>query len=77
MYFVWRSDVTRYEDFMFVSRSPDGLNHGDWIRGERLATKPKAFTLVGDSKYASALSDMTLDAISIAGVVAASGVNAR
>ena len=60
MYFVWRSDVTQYQDFMFVSRSPDGLNHGEWIRGERLATKPKAFTLVGDSKYASALSDMTL-----------------
>jgi hypothetical protein len=60
MHFVWQSDVTLYEDFMFVSRSPDGLNHGEWIRGERLATKPKAFTLVGDSKYASALSDMVL-----------------
>jgi hypothetical protein len=60
MYFVWQSDVALYEDFMFVSRSPDGLNTGDWIRGERLVTKPKAVTLVGDSKYASALSDMVL-----------------
>lgn len=60
MYFVWQSDVALYEDFMFVSRSPDTLNEGDWIRGERLASKPKVFTLAGDSKYASALSDMVL-----------------
>src|SRR5262245_27861486 len=60
MYFVWQSDVALYEDFMFVSRAPDGLNTGDWIRGEPIVTKPKTVTLVGDSNYASALSDMVL-----------------
>lgn len=60
MYFVWQSDPTLYDDFMYVSRSPDMLNKGEWIRGEPLVGKPKVFTLVGDPKYASALSDMVL-----------------
>jgi hypothetical protein len=60
MYFVWQSDAKLYDDFMYVSRTPDGLNHGEWTRGERFLAKPKMFTLAGDSKYASTLSDMVL-----------------
>lgn len=60
MYFVWRSDAGLSDEFLYVSKAPDGLSHGRWITGQPLLAKPSTVTLVGDSDYASALSDMIL-----------------
>lgn len=60
MYYIWESDATLYDKFLYASKTPEKLFTGDWVEGKPGVQQRGPLKLEGDRKCPAKLSDMVL-----------------